>query len=142
MISNDIRAGIKAVLDSFKGTGKPLVDVFTVHRTDFSGYPSVTFEPGRIDSESLTTEENKDQYEWIIVVHQEIEKVGADTAIGILNDVVDTLRAAFSKSTFLNGTVDWVNTVSSEPAGYDEGVGKVMYRMIKLVCNKSVYINL
>ena len=141
MISNDIRTAIKAVLDSYKGEGKPLIDVFDEHCVGFSGYPSVMFEPGKIDSEFETNQQNLDHYEYILVIHQEIEKVGRSEAIGILNDITDTLRAEFSKEDFLSDVVDWVNAVSSEPDIYDEGAGKVMYRLIKLVCNKAVSIN-
>lgn len=137
----NIRAKIKSKLDERKGTSQPLVEVYQEHRTDFGGYPVATFEPSDIESDYETNTQNYRNYIFRIVLHQEIEKIGKDQAIGILSSLVDTLIQDFEEDWSLGGVVDQCNAIPLNFGLYDEGAGKVLYAEIKLECHKLISIN-
>ncbi len=132
-----IRTKIKAKLDAQKGTGKPLVDVFQENRIGFSGYPSATFEPSDMESDFETNKQNLRKYVFRIYLHQEIEKVGNDGAIGILCSLLDMIIQDFEADFSLGGVVVYCNPVPVNWGLYDEGAGKVKYAEIKLECYVS-----
>ena len=135
-----IRAKIKEKLDNRVGDGEPLVNAYQEHRTNFSGFPVATFEPSDLESDYETTTQNYRNYIFRIVLHQEIESVGRDTAIGILASLVDTLVQDFDEDWSLGGVVDMVQAVPLNFGIYDEGNGETMFAELKLECKKLVSI--
>ncbi len=136
-----IRAKIKEKLDAQKGTDKPLVDVFQENRIGFSGYPSVTFEPSDMSSDFESNTQNLRKYVFTIYIHQEIENVSNDAAIGILCGVIDTLVQDFEEDFTLGGVVSYCSPVPVNWGVYEEAAGKVKYAEIKLECYVSTDIN-
>jgi hypothetical protein len=136
----NIRSKIKEKLESKKGEGQPLVDVFDYHKTGFGGYPSATFEPSEVLSDYETNTQNFRKHIFRIVIHQEIEKVGRSKAIDILCGVLDGLMDDFDRDDTLGGTADMIRAVPLMWGIYEEGAGLVMYAEMKLEADKSVDI--
>lgn len=129
-----IRTKIKEVLDTLKGDGQPLVDVFDEHKTGFPGYPCATFEPVRNRNEMASTSENERHYFFEIVIHQEMEQVGRGEAIGILSSVFDSIVSELESDYSLGGTVHFCKAIEAEQGEYQEGAGWVIYKAITLEC--------
>lgn len=134
-----IFSSVKAKLDSLKGTGKPLVDVFAEHKTDFPGYPVATVEPEKSHNEFGSTAENMRTKTFSIVLHQEMESLGRANAIGVLSALVDSVEQAFESDTYLGGAVQYCQPVDIQWGEYSEGAGKVVYVEITLQCVEFVY---
>jgi hypothetical protein len=133
-----IQAKIKEKFDANKGDGKVLVEVYEEHRTEFEGYPSVTFEPSDLQSDFFTTNANKRQYTYKAFVHQEIGNLGRAKAIKRVQKAVDVLVEEFERDYSLGGIVDWCLPMPMQFGFYDEGSGMVCYAELKIICIKEV----
>lgn len=132
---------IKSKLDLQKGSGKPLVDVKIGHTTQFSGYPSVTFEPSDQEGDFQTTSENERRFDLIIAIHQEMQAVKRDQAVLVLASVQDTLTNDFEHDWTLGGVVDYCKALPIPWSVYQEGAGMVLVSQIKISCIKSVNVS-
>jgi len=136
----EIKNAIKAKLDTLKGTGQLLVDVYDFHKGEFTGYPSATFEPSDIESDYDTTAENARKYVFRIVIHQEITKAGLDGSIDILANAIDAILDAFDSDYKLGGAVDNIEAVPADWHTYESPAGEIRAAEIRLVCNKCFEI--
>jgi len=135
-----ISAKIKTMLETLKGTGKPLVAVYAEHTTKTDGYPYATFEPSDIVSDYETTTQNMRKYVFRIMVHQQFSTIDKATAIATTNAVSDAIIEMFEKDWTLGGTVDFTQVAPSIDGDYDTESNTVHMTEIMLSVNKSVSI--
>lgn len=132
-----IKTKIKAKLDAQSGAGKPIGYVYAEHRTDFDGYPAVTFEPSDVEVDYETNTQDLRKYAFRIICWQQMEGLNRADAIDILAGLVDTLLDDFGTDFTLGGTCDYSIIQPLSWGEYVSDVGIVKYAEIKLVCAKS-----
>lgn len=102
------------------------------HHTDITGYPAATFEPVRLENEFYTSSDNKRMYQFTILVHQEIDTIGRDEAVRILNAAVDAIKSAFDTDYTLGGVVDYMDPITVEFTEYEEGNASVKVAILRV----------
>ncbi len=127
-----IRQKIGEKLATLTGDGQPLQEWHANHVAALGGYPAATFEPSDVVNDFETNVENRRTYAYRITLHQEMEKVGRDSAIGILCGAVDSLIDAFDEDPSLGGSVIECKALPSVWGIYREGTGLVLYAELKL----------
>lgn len=127
-----IKEKVLEKLQTLAGDDKPLVAVYKSHRTQFEGFPSATFQPSDIISDYQTNVQNMRRYVFRVVIHQEAEKVGAETALDILWDTMHEVMNAFDNDFTLGGEVVDTKAVPSVWGAYNEGSGLTFYCEVKL----------
>ena len=135
---NTLRTKILQKLAAQTGTGKPLVSVFDNHQDDFEGFPVATFEPTSKEEGFLSTAENVETYTFEIVVHQEMEKVGAGEAIRIVGDCLDAIASDFRSDFTLGGLARLVRPTGADWGRYPTGQGWIVYGSIKIIIEKDI----
>ena len=134
MNEEDITAAILTKLQSLTGDGNPLVGVYSEHKTDLPGYPVATFEYEKEHITNGSTAENEHHYFFDIVLHQEMENVGRESALTIMASLCTTVKHLFENDYTLDGSVHYCLPSDIVKGEYQEGAGWVMYRMITLEC--------
>lgn len=136
MSFNSIRTAIKTKLDAV--THLSFVD--DKHHTDMTGYPAATFEPVRLENDFYTSSDNKRVYVFTILVHQEIDTIGRDEAVRILDAAVDAVKTAFDGDYTLGGAVDYLDPITVEYSEYVEGAASVKVAILRLAgtCEEQV----
>ena len=129
---NTLRTYISTKLATLTGTGQPIVFVDDKHHTDFTGYPAVTFEPIRLDNEYFTNTDNKRVYSFSMLVHQEMDIIGRDNAVRILNTCVDAIKSVFDTDYTLGGNVDYTDPITVDFTEYNEGNASVKVAILRL----------
>jgi len=130
MSFNSIRTAISTKLN----TVTQLAFVDDKHHTDMTGYPAATFEPVRLDNEFYTSSDNKRAYQFTILIHQEIDTIGRDEAVRILDAAVDAVKSAFDTDYTLGGVVDYMEAITVDFSEYVEGNASTKVAILKLVC--------
>lgn len=128
MSFNSFRTAIATKL----GTITELAFVDDKHHTDITGYPAATFEPVRLENEFFTSSDNKRLYQFTILVHQEMDTIGRDEAIRILDATVDAIKSAFDTDYTLGGVVDYMDPITVDFGEYEEGNASVKVAIIRV----------
>lgn len=128
MSFNSFRTAISTKL----GTITELAFVDDKHHTDITGYPAATFEPVRLENEFYTSSDNKRLYQFTILVHQEMDTIGRDEAIRILDATVDAIKSAFDTDYTLGGVVDYMDPITVDFGEYEEGNASVKVAIIRV----------
>jgi hypothetical protein len=129
---NTLRTYISSKLATLSGSGQPLTFVDDKHHTDFTGYPAATFEPIRLENEMFTNTDNKRVYSFSILVHQEMDIIGRDNAVRILDACVDAIKSAFDTDYTLGGNVDYTDPITVDFAEYSEGNASIKVAIMRL----------
>ena len=89
---------LKALFDTLKGTGKPLVEVLDYHSLDNTGYPYLTFEPVEFTASVLDTCDNTRTYSFDVVIFQELttRKQAKEILSKCLDEVIEVLDKNFT----------------------------------------------
>jgi hypothetical protein len=114
------------------GTITQLAFVDDKHHTDITGYPAATFEPVKLENEFYTSSDNKRLYQFTILVHQEMDTIGRDEAIRILDATVDAIKSAFDTDYTLGGVVDYMDPITVDFGEYEEGNASVKVAIIRV----------
>lgn len=128
MSFNSFRTAIMTKL----GTITQLAFVDDKHHTDITGYPAATFEPVRLGNEFYTSSDNKRQYQFTILVHQEMDTIGRDEAVRILDAAVDAIKSAFDTDYTMGGAVDYMDPITVDFGEYEEGNASVKVAIIRV----------
>lgn len=128
MSFNSFRTAISTKLNTIT----QLAFVDDKHHTDITGYPAATFEPVRLDNEFYTSSDNKRKYQFTVIVHQEINTIGRDEAIRILDATVDAIKSAFDTDYTLGGAVDYMDPITVDFGEYEEGNASVKVAIIRI----------
>lgn len=128
MSFNSFRTAISTKLNTIT----QLAFVDDKHHTDITGYPAATFEPVRLDNEFYTSSDNKRKYQFTVIVHQEINTIGRDEAIRILDATVDAIKSAFDTDYTLGGAVDYIDPITVDFGEYEEGNASVKVAIIRI----------
>lgn len=129
---------LKVKLEEHTGNDEPIVEVHAYHKTQFSGYPSITFEPANKEEDFRTNVDNGGVYTFDIIVHQEMENTGAEEALRILGTAISDIEDDFRDDYTLGNTVRLVRPVGVEWGEYAEGVGWVKYASLKIIIEIDV----
>ena len=128
MSFNSFRTAISTKLNTIT----QLAFVDDKHHTDITGYPAATFEPVRLDNEFYTSSDNKRKYQFTVIVHQELNTIGRDEAIRILDTTVDAIKSAFDTDYTLGGAVDYIDPITVDFGEYEEGNASVKVAIIRI----------
>lgn len=128
MSFNSFRTAISTKLNTIT----QLAFVDDKHHTDITGYPAATFEPVRLDNEFYTSSDNKRKYQFTVIVHQEINTIGRDEAIRILDATVDAIKSTFDTDYTLGGAVDYMDPITVDFGEYEEGNASVKVAIIRI----------
>lgn len=128
MSFNSFRTAISTKLNTIT----QLAFVDDKHHTDITGYPAATFEPVRLDNEFYTSSDNKRKYQFTVIVHQELNTIGRDEAIRILDTTVDAIKSAFDTDYTLGGAVDYMDPITVDFGEYEEGNASVKVAIIRI----------
>ncbi len=125
---------IKTKLDARTGSGQVLAAAYKSHSVKPSGYPYATVEPSSREEDYLTLNDNRATYVFDIVVHQEMEQVGEERAIEIVEAVLDQLEKDLRDDYTLSGAAHVCRPAPGEWGEYPEESGWVKYGSLKLSC--------
>lgn len=137
MSFNTIRSAIYTKLTGVS----ELAFVDDKHHVDMSGYPAATFEPVRLDNEFYTSSDNKRSYVFTIIIHQEIDTIGRDEAVRILDAAVDAVKTAFDTDYTLSSTVDYLEPITVDYTEYVEGNASTLAAVLRLSAVKEEQIS-
>jgi len=110
------------------------------HTTEFTGYPAATVEMSSNENIEMTTTENLIDYNFDIIVHQEITKAGRSEAHRILAQAVDAIIAAFNNDYTLGGAINFAHAIMGTKGEYQASNSIVLYYVFTLKCVKLVAI--
>ena len=86
----------------------------------------------RLDNEFYTSSDNKRKYQFTVIVHQEINTIGRDEAIRILDATVDAIKSTFDTDYTLGGAVDYMDPITVDFGEYEEGNASVKVAIIRI----------
>lgn len=136
MSFNTLRTAISTKLN----TVTQLAFVDDKHHTDMTGYPAATFEPVRLDNEFYTSSDNKRTYVFTVLIHQEINTIGRDEAVRILDGAVDAVKTAFDTDYTLGGAADYLDPITVDYTEYVEGNASTLVAILRLACTTEEQI--
>ncbi len=123
--------------DKFAENNK-IVSVSKKHSVENDGYPYATIEPKDGKEEYHTTADNEMAYVYEAVVHQEMEKVGSEKAIEILEEIADDIRQRLYDDYMLGNTCRIVTPTAIEWGEYVEAGGWVKYILFEITIKKII----
>jgi len=125
---------IRTAIASKLATVTEFYDVIDFHTMNFNGYPAATFEPAGNEDLFATTKDNLRNYDYRVVLHQEMEHGGRDNAINILCPLADAVITAFDTDPTLGGVVKYCLPVRTFWSEYTGGDGAIKAVEITLRC--------
>lgn len=131
-----IRPALKTLLDA----QSTLSFVYDYHRVDGEGFPYATFEPSDLASNAIDFSDQLREYNFTVVIHQEMENKGRDEAVRILAAAVDQVVGALEADPQLATTVDLLTVQPSSWGSYDKGKGSVLYASLEINCKLEVQV--
>lgn len=131
---------LRTAIETKLNTVTELAVVKDIHTGKLSGFPAATFEPSGHENEYYTNADNLRGYAFDIIIHQEMENAGRDTAVGILAASVDAVVTAFDTDYNLGGACDFCLALPSAWGEYTGENGAVKYATLTIICKKEVLV--
>jgi len=133
---NNTRTSIKTKLDTITD----FAFVYDYHKVWAEGYPACSFEPVKIESEVHDTCNNKNIYNFDIVIQQDIWKdISRQVWLNTLIDTCEQVIHAFASDSSLSWVVDSCITWEVNFWEVIHDNWDILYCSINLSCEKLVF---
>jgi len=140
MSFDTIRDYLKTKLNTLTTTGNKIAVVYDHFEEKSTGYPCIMFEPSNYSGKMHSTTDNLREYQYRIIVIQEMENKTRGQALDILLPAVDDVIAVVESDYSLGGTVDFCNNTAGNVLIENGSNGAIIYMEMLLNCTKEVAI--
>lgn len=127
-------------IDTKLNTISELALVKKFHTTDLDAYPAATVEMSEDENIVMTTVENLIDYNFDVIIHQEMTVATREEAHRILAGAADAVINAFNEDFTLGGAVDFVRPLTGPKSEYVAGNGPVLFFRLSIKCVQLVNI--
>ena len=127
-------AAIRTAISTKLNTVTEFYAVLDHHTMSFDGFPTATFEPFANEDLFYTNKDNLRNYDFKVVLHQEMESAGRDNSIDILCPLTDAVIAAFDTDPTLGGVVKNCFPIRTFWTQYSGGGGAIKAVEITIRC--------
>ena len=131
---------LKTMLETLKGTNKPLVNVYDYHTLENTGYPYVSFEAVELTGEIRDTCNNERNIIFDLYIFQEIGTNGRQVATQIIYKAMDDIISLFDTDYTLGGTIELITPIGGNIVPFNIGNGSAIVGTIRLNCRYNKFI--
>lgn len=133
-------AAIKTKLETIKGVGKVLQNVYDYFEEQPDGFPVAMFEEEKRDNDYHATDENKSTFFYNVYVWTEMEKDGRSDAMTKLRAAADEVIRVFDNDQTLGGAVDFCRPVDETWGQFSTGKGEAKFVVFRLEIVKIIVL--